>query len=49
MFERYLEEINKIDTLDEMDEFIEKLAESEEITNEEYSTLYEIALNKFRA
>lgn len=45
-YKRQIEDFNR--TLNDVDAFFEELANDGNLTNEEYSKLYEIAINKFR-
>lgn len=49
MFDFYKRQIADFDrNLDDVDSFFEELAENDNLTNTEYSDLFEIAVNKFR-
>lgn len=47
-FEMYIQKIDTINSVNAMDILFEKIAEDDNLSNDEYSLLYEYALDKFR-
>lgn len=48
MFEYYKARLDLLTDIDSIDNELETIANDDSLTNDEYITLYEIAINKFR-